>query len=162
MRGNNARDSPFPSLSPSPSPSFSPSPSPSPSLLRPLPLPLLPSFFLRYLGNRLDNLQKDFKLRVVLCHVDVPDETRSLQEVTQISFNLQGSLVVVTSLEEAARYIETYVGKRREEKRRDGARREENGREGKRRREPIRPCVVVYGVWCVLERRCRIVYCGVK
>ena len=95
--------------------------------------PLLPSFSLRYLGNRLDDLQKDFKLRVVLCHVDVPDETRPLQEVTQISFNLRGSLVVVTSLEEAARYIETYVGKRREEKEREGKRREEKGRGGKRR-----------------------------
>ena len=71
----------------------------------------------------------------MLCHVDVPDETRSLQEVTQISFNLQGSLVVVTSLEEAARYIETYVGKRREEKGRDGKRREETGRDGKRTEE---------------------------
>ena len=71
----------------------------------------------------------------MLCHVDVPDETRPLQEVTQISFNLRGSLVVVTSLEEAARYIETYVGKRREEKGREGKRREEKGREGKRREE---------------------------
>ncbi|KAJ3682144.1 hypothetical protein LUZ60_014717 [Juncus effusus] len=60
-----------------------------------------------YLYFRIRELQKNFKLRIILCHVDVEDVIKPLQEVTKTSLLHDCTLVCAWSLEECGRYLET-------------------------------------------------------
>ncbi|CAH2055045.1 unnamed protein product [Thlaspi arvense] len=60
-----------------------------------------------YLYFRIRELQKNFKLRVVLCHVDVEDAVKPLLEVTKTSLLHDCTLLCAWSLTECARYLET-------------------------------------------------------
>ncbi|KAL6004402.1 hypothetical protein ACLOJK_004955 [Asimina triloba] len=60
-----------------------------------------------YLYFRIRELQKTFKLRVVLCHIDVEDVVKPLQEVTRTALLHDCTLLCAWSLEECGRYLET-------------------------------------------------------
>ncbi|RWR80800.1 DNA excision repair protein ERCC-1 isoform X1 [Cinnamomum micranthum f. kanehirae] len=60
-----------------------------------------------YLYFRIRELQKNFKLRVVLCHVDVEDVVKPLLEVTRTALLHDCTLLCGWSLEECGRYLET-------------------------------------------------------
>ncbi|KAK1421530.1 hypothetical protein QVD17_23942 [Tagetes erecta] len=60
-----------------------------------------------YLYYRIRELGKDFKLRVVLCHVDVEDVVKPLLEVTRTALLHDCTLLCGWSLEECGRYLET-------------------------------------------------------
>ncbi|KAJ1387458.1 RuvA domain 2-like [Sesbania bispinosa] len=60
-----------------------------------------------YLYYRIRELQKNFKLRVVLCHVDVEDVMKPLLEVTKTALLHECTLLCGWSLEECGRYLET-------------------------------------------------------
>ncbi|KAL0817773.1 hypothetical protein Bca101_074217 [Brassica carinata] len=60
-----------------------------------------------YLYFRIRELQKNFKLRVVLCHVDVEDSVKPLLEVTKTALLHDCTLLCAWSLTECARYLET-------------------------------------------------------
>ncbi|CAN6581991.1 unnamed protein product [Malus baccata var. baccata] len=60
-----------------------------------------------YLYFRIRELQKNFKLRVVLCHVDVEDVIKPLLEVTKTALLHECTLLCGWSLEECGRYLET-------------------------------------------------------
>eukprot|EP00268_Persea_americana_P055818 TRINITY_DN6522_c0_g3_i3.p1 TRINITY_DN6522_c0_g3~~TRINITY_DN6522_c0_g3_i3.p1 ORF type:complete len:391 (-),score=74.93 TRINITY_DN6522_c0_g3_i3:708-1880(-) len=60
-----------------------------------------------YLYFRIRELQKNFKLRVVLCHVDVEDVVKPLLEVTRTALLHECTLLCGWSLEECGRYLET-------------------------------------------------------
>ncbi|XP_058084746.1 DNA excision repair protein ERCC-1 isoform X4 [Magnolia sinica] len=60
-----------------------------------------------YLYFRIRELQKNFKLRVVLCHVDVEDVIKPLLEVTRTALLHDCTLLCGWSLEECGRYLET-------------------------------------------------------
>ncbi|CAN8269664.1 unnamed protein product [Cochlearia groenlandica] len=60
-----------------------------------------------YLYFRIRELQKNFKLRVVLCHVDVEDAVKPLLEVTKTALLHDCTLLCAWSMTECARYLET-------------------------------------------------------
>lgn len=60
-----------------------------------------------YLYHRIRELGKNFKLRVVLCHVDVEDVVKPLLEVTRTALLHDCTLLCGWSLEECGRYLET-------------------------------------------------------
>ncbi|CAI9102267.1 OLC1v1000508C1 [Oldenlandia corymbosa var. corymbosa] len=60
-----------------------------------------------YLYFRIRELPKNFKLRVVLCHVDVEDVVKPLLEVTKTALLHDCTLLCGWSLEECGRYLET-------------------------------------------------------
>ncbi|KAL2942144.1 DNA excision repair protein ERCC-1 [Bienertia sinuspersici] len=60
-----------------------------------------------YLYYRIRELQKNFRLRVVLCHVDVEDVVKPLLEVTRTCLLHDCTLLCAWSLEECGRYLET-------------------------------------------------------
>ncbi|XP_020583738.1 DNA excision repair protein ERCC-1 isoform X2 [Phalaenopsis equestris] len=60
-----------------------------------------------YLYYRIRELQKVFKLRVILCHIDVEDVVKPLLEVTKTAMFHDCSLLCGWSLEECGRYLET-------------------------------------------------------
>ncbi|KAG7969110.1 hypothetical protein I3843_07G014400 [Carya illinoinensis] len=60
-----------------------------------------------YLYFRIRELQKNFKLRIVLCHVDVEDVVKPLLEVTKTALLHDCTLLCAWSLEECGRYLET-------------------------------------------------------
>ncbi|ESQ49554.1 hypothetical protein EUTSA_v10020823mg [Eutrema salsugineum] len=60
-----------------------------------------------YLYFRIRELQKNFKLRIVLCHVDVEDSVKPLLEVTKTALLHDCTLLCAWSLTECARYLET-------------------------------------------------------
>eukprot|EP00897_Mesotaenium_endlicherianum_P010375 jgi/Mesen1/9366/ME000061S08805 len=60
-----------------------------------------------YLYFRIRELQKGFRLRVVLCHVDVDDVIKPLHEVTKTALLNECTLLCAWSVEECARYLET-------------------------------------------------------
>ncbi|CAM6115019.1 unnamed protein product [Calypogeia fissa] len=60
-----------------------------------------------YIYFRIRELQKSFRLRVVLCHVDVDDVIKPLHEVTKTCLLHDCSLLCAWSQEECARYLET-------------------------------------------------------
>ncbi|XP_030467061.1 DNA excision repair protein ERCC-1 isoform X2 [Syzygium oleosum] len=60
-----------------------------------------------YLYYRIRELQKNYKLRVVLCHVDVEDVVKPLLEVTKTALLHDCTLLCGWSLEECGRYLET-------------------------------------------------------
>ncbi|GMJ11193.1 UV REPAIR DEFICIENT 7 [Hibiscus trionum] len=60
-----------------------------------------------YLYYRIRELQKNFKLRLVLCHIDVEDVVKPLLEVTKTALLHDCTLLCGWSLEECGRYLET-------------------------------------------------------
>lgn len=60
-----------------------------------------------YIYYRIRELQKCFKLRVVLCHVDLEDVIKPLHEVTRTALLHECTLLCGWSVEECARYMET-------------------------------------------------------
>ncbi|TMW95207.1 hypothetical protein EJD97_009254 [Solanum chilense] len=60
-----------------------------------------------YLYFRIRELQKNFRLRIILCHVDVEDVMKPLLEVTRTSLLHDCTLLCGWSLEECGRYLET-------------------------------------------------------
>ncbi|XP_010695052.2 DNA excision repair protein ERCC-1 isoform X1 [Beta vulgaris subsp. vulgaris] len=60
-----------------------------------------------YLYYRIRELQKNFRLRVVLCHVDVDDVVKPLLEVTKTCLLHDCTLLCGWSVEECGRYLET-------------------------------------------------------
>ncbi|CAL9090909.1 unnamed protein product [Musa acuminata var. zebrina] len=60
-----------------------------------------------YLYYRIRELQRNFKLRVVLCHVDVEDVAKPLLEVTRTTMLHDCTLLCGWSFEECGRYLET-------------------------------------------------------
>ncbi|KAH0688316.1 hypothetical protein KY289_017939 [Solanum tuberosum] len=60
-----------------------------------------------YLYFRIRELQKNFRLRIILCHVDVEDVIKPLLEVTRTSLLHDCTLLCGWSLEECGRYLET-------------------------------------------------------
>ncbi|KAI8555772.1 hypothetical protein RHMOL_Rhmol05G0200500 [Rhododendron molle] len=60
-----------------------------------------------YLYYRIRELPKSFKLRVVLCHVDVEDVVKPLLEITKTALLHDCTLLCGWSLEECGRYLET-------------------------------------------------------
>ncbi|BFI28385.1 DNA excision repair protein ERCC-1 [Marchantia polymorpha subsp. ruderalis] len=60
-----------------------------------------------YIYFRIRELMKGFRLRVVLCHVDVDDVIKPLHEVTKTCLLHDCSLLCAWSQEECARYLET-------------------------------------------------------
>lgn len=60
-----------------------------------------------YIYYRIRELQKGFKLRVVLCHVDLEDVIKPLHEVTRTALLHDCTLLCGWSVEECARYLET-------------------------------------------------------
>ncbi|CAN4086288.1 unnamed protein product [Withania somnifera] len=60
-----------------------------------------------YLYFRIRELQKNFRLRIILCHVDVEDVVKPLLEVTRTSLLHDCTLLCGWSLEECGRYLET-------------------------------------------------------
>ena len=61
-----------------------------------------------YIHGRIKELQRAFRLRVLLCHVDVEDVVGPLAAVNRIALLNECTLVCAWSPEEAARYLETY------------------------------------------------------
>ncbi|CAM9362952.1 unnamed protein product, partial [Pylaiella littoralis] len=61
-----------------------------------------------YLIQRIKELSRHFTLRVLLCHVDVDDSETPLLEVNKLAVFNDFTLVLAWSLQEAARYLETY------------------------------------------------------
>lgn len=60
-----------------------------------------------YLYYRIRELQKNFRLRVILCHVDVEDVIKPLHEITRTALLHDCTLLCGWSLEECGRYLET-------------------------------------------------------
>ncbi|CAN4088408.1 unnamed protein product [Withania somnifera] len=60
-----------------------------------------------YLYFRIRELQKNFRLCIILCHVDVEDVVKPLLEVTRTSLLHDCTLLCAWSLEECGRYLET-------------------------------------------------------
>eukprot|EP00250_Pteridium_aquilinum_P016052 c22916_g1_i1 orf=230-1546(+) len=60
-----------------------------------------------YLYFRIRELLKSFRLRIILCFVDVEDVVKPLHEVTKTALLHDCSLLCAWSLEECARYLET-------------------------------------------------------
>ncbi|KAH7441873.1 hypothetical protein KP509_03G060000 [Ceratopteris richardii] len=60
-----------------------------------------------YIYFRIRELQKSFRLRIVLCFVDVEDVIKPLHEVTKIALLHDCTLLCAWSLVECARYLET-------------------------------------------------------
>lgn len=60
-----------------------------------------------YLYFRIRELQKSYRLRVVLCHVDVEDVIKPLHDVTKTALLNDCTLFCAWSVEECARYLET-------------------------------------------------------
>ncbi|KAL3374896.1 hypothetical protein AABB24_006403 [Solanum stoloniferum] len=60
-----------------------------------------------YLYFRIRELQKNFRLRIILCHVDVEDVIKPLLQVTRTSLLHDCTLLCGWSLEECGRYLET-------------------------------------------------------
>ncbi|KAL6775946.1 RAD10 [Auxenochlorella protothecoides x Auxenochlorella symbiontica] len=61
-----------------------------------------------YIYGRMKALQRAYRLRVLLCHVDTEDAVGPLGEVTKAAIGLECTLICGFSPQECARYIETY------------------------------------------------------
>ncbi|KAL6906506.1 hypothetical protein ACP4OV_004107 [Aristida adscensionis] len=60
-----------------------------------------------YLYYRIRELQKNFRLRVILCHIDVEDVIKPLHEITRTALLHDCTLLCGWSMEECGRYLET-------------------------------------------------------
>ncbi|XP_035142917.1 DNA excision repair protein ERCC-1 isoform X2 [Callithrix jacchus] len=61
-----------------------------------------------YIHERLQNLGKNFALRVLLIQVDVKDPQQALKELAKMCILADCTLILAWSPEEAGRYLETY------------------------------------------------------
>ncbi|BDA42501.1 DNA excision repair protein ERCC-1 [Coccomyxa sp. Obi] len=61
-----------------------------------------------YIYGRIKELQRAFRTRVLLCHVDVDDVVEPLGQVTKAALLNECILICAWSPEECARYLETY------------------------------------------------------
>eukprot|EP00164_Ancoracysta_twista_P008498 GFYU01012316.1.p1 GENE.GFYU01012316.1~~GFYU01012316.1.p1 ORF type:complete len:431 (-),score=36.24 GFYU01012316.1:270-1427(-) len=61
-----------------------------------------------YLFQRIRELQRDFRIRLVICLVDVADSVQPIQTITKTTFMNNCTLLLAWSLPEAARYLETF------------------------------------------------------
>eukprot|EP00127_Corallochytrium_limacisporum_P004759 Clim_evm113s172 gene=Clim_evmTU113s172 len=61
-----------------------------------------------YIYTRLRELDHKFDVRVLLLMVDVPDHKETLKELTKAAILKNFTLILAWSVEEAARYLETY------------------------------------------------------
>jgi DNA excision repair protein ERCC-1 len=61
----------------------------------------------KYIWTRIRALGKSYDLRVLVVHVDIDDNVRSLAELNKICFTSELSMVLAWSVDEAARYVET-------------------------------------------------------
>ncbi|KAK9917753.1 hypothetical protein WJX75_007855 [Coccomyxa subellipsoidea] len=61
-----------------------------------------------YIYGRIKELQRAFRTRVLLCHVDVDDVVEPLAQVTKAALLNDCTLICAWSHEECARYLETY------------------------------------------------------
>eukprot|EP00741_Cyanophora_paradoxa_P001338 tig00000480_g1294.t1 len=61
-----------------------------------------------YLFTRMKDLRHHFRLRLLLCQVDIDDHQRSIQEISRLAINEQWTLILAFSFEEAGRYLETF------------------------------------------------------
>eukprot|EP01083_Nonionella_stella_P075754 206044_1 len=62
----------------------------------------------KYIYGRIDQIKKSFRLRILLCFVDVDDNVGVIEEITQIAFINDWTLICAWSSAEAGRYIETF------------------------------------------------------
>ena len=62
----------------------------------------------RYLYSRLRELQRSFRLRIVLVHVDIKDPVAPLEEISKLTVFNEATLVCGFSPEECGRILETY------------------------------------------------------
>lgn len=60
-----------------------------------------------YLYRRIKEVGSDFRLRIVLCQVDVEDNMKALLELNKLCFTHRFTLILSWSALEAARYLET-------------------------------------------------------
>ncbi|GJN19909.1 hypothetical protein PR202_gb07224 [Eleusine coracana subsp. coracana] len=60
-----------------------------------------------YLYYRIRELQKNFRLRVILCHIDVEDVVKPLHDITRTALLHDCTLLCGWSMEECGRYLET-------------------------------------------------------
>eukprot|EP00887_Chlorella_sp_A99_P005759 scaffold1.g5759.t1 len=61
-----------------------------------------------YIHHRIRELQRSFRLRVILCHVDTEDAVEPLAQVTRAAIGNDCTLVCGWSNQECARYLETF------------------------------------------------------
>ena len=61
----------------------------------------------QYIWGRIRQLGQAYDLRVLVCHVDIEDNVKSLGEINKICFTSDLTLILAFSEEEAARYIES-------------------------------------------------------
>lgn len=61
-----------------------------------------------YIHRRIAELKSDFELRILLCHVDVEDNTTALLFLNDLCVQNNLTLILSWSEEEAARYLETF------------------------------------------------------
>jgi len=61
-----------------------------------------------YIGTRVQQLKNSFRLRVLMCLVDIEDSTKPLQELAVFAIRFDLTLILAWSNEEAGRYLESY------------------------------------------------------
>lgn len=61
-----------------------------------------------YVHHRIKELQKSFRLRIILCHVDADDVVDSLSQVTRAALLNECTLFCAFSVQECARYLELF------------------------------------------------------
>lgn len=61
-----------------------------------------------YLYRRIKEVGSDFRLRIVLCQVDVEDNVKALLELNKLCFTHRFTLILSWSALEAGRYLETF------------------------------------------------------
>eukprot|EP00823_Brevimastigomonas_motovehiculus_P008546 TRINITY_DN784_c6_g1_i1.p1 TRINITY_DN784_c6_g1~~TRINITY_DN784_c6_g1_i1.p1 ORF type:complete len:389 (+),score=122.98 TRINITY_DN784_c6_g1_i1:133-1299(+) len=62
----------------------------------------------RYILARIMQIKTMFRTRVLLCHVDMEDNEKPLEDLTQITFFNNWTLICAWSHEEIAKYLETF------------------------------------------------------
>jgi DNA excision repair protein ERCC-1 len=65
----------------------------------------------KYINKRISELNKDFKLRILLVLVDIDDNTNSIQQLNLIGVRQDFTVILCWSEIEVARYLETYKSK---------------------------------------------------
>lgn len=61
-----------------------------------------------YLFRRIKEIGRDYKLRIILCQVDIDDNVKALLELNKLCFSNRFTLILSWSPLEAGRYLETY------------------------------------------------------
>ncbi|KAL7567853.1 hypothetical protein ACA910_000594 [Epithemia clementina (nom. ined.)] len=66
------------------------------------------SLYPRYIRGRMDELQSDFVLRILLVLVDVQDNAALLRQLNELAVTNRMTLLLAWTAEEAGRYLETF------------------------------------------------------